>query len=446
MTRIVRWYLPRGALTAAIVGAAVLGCTDRSNPVAPGANDPGTPPGGAPIPLQLLECSASIAARTVSCKSPDPSASGARGDIIYGGQDINVVSTTSSVNYDAGTQKFTFNLNLRNLLRQAIGTTDGTTADPSGVKAFFHQMPTATSGTGTIAVDNPTGLGTFTGTNQPYFAYVELIDSYEQSANKLWQLNVPPTVLTFEFKLYISSPVQFPVGWIDVSEPVFSLRRTYTKGLFGVVRNQFGAVIPGAVVTWSSANAGTAIVDPGTGVVTGVLPGTVNIIATSTNDVPGTAAAVQTGAAAFTITGTSLTWTAGASTTDWNTPGNWDRAVSPVPEDSATIPVVGSAIYPVFTANQSIGRIDVADGANVNLGAFELTASQDALAGLSGGIVATVGRVILTGTAKTVSGAMPRMRVSGTYNLAGNVNATAPVRVESGRIRSTSFRLRAISQ
>jgi hypothetical protein len=100
----------------------------------------------------------------------------------------------------------------------------------------------------------------------------------------------------------------------------------------------------------------------------------------------------------------------------------------------------------VFTANQSIGSISVADGAQVNLGAFDLTASQDALAGLSGGIVGTVGRVILTGTARTTAGVMPRMRVSGTYNLAGNVNAVAPVRVELGRVRSTSFRLRVVSQ
>src|SRR5205085_9448981 len=119
---------------------------------------------------------------------------------------------------------------------------------------------------------------------------------------------------------------------------------------------------------------------------------------------------------------------------DWNTPGNWDRGVAPVAQDSAVIPVVGSATYPALTANQGIGRIDVADAAQVNLGAFDLTASQDALAGATGGIVGSTGRVILTGTAKTVSGVMPRLRVSGTYNLAANVNAKAPIRVEGGRV------------
>ncbi|MFL5386903.1 MAG: hypothetical protein ACJ8GN_30790 [Longimicrobiaceae bacterium] len=446
MAKPFRWYLPRGALAAAMVTAGALACTDRSNPAGPGADD--GPPGASgnnTIPLAQLDCSASVSTLTVSCKPADPPPTGARGDIIYGSQDVFVVSTTSGVSYDAATHKFTFNLKIRNLLRQAIGTTNGIAADPSGVKVFFHQLPTATSGSGVITVDNATGSATFTATNQPYYAYVELIDSYDESANKLWQFDVPNTVGSFDFKLLLSSPVQFPTGWIDVSEPTYSLSRTHVKTLFGVVRNQFGQAIPGAVITWGSSNSSLATI-AADGTVTGVLPGTVGLTASSTNDVPGTPGALQTGGSTFTITGTSLVWTAGAGTTDWNTPGNWDRGVSPVPEDSATIPVLASAIYPVLTASQGIGRIEVADGANVSLGVFDLTASQDVLAGLSGGITASTGRVLMTGIGKTTSGLLPRMRISGTYNLAANVNTTASLRVESGRLRSTSFRIRVLSQ
>jgi hypothetical protein len=144
-------------------------------------------------------------------------------------------------------------------------------------------------------------------------------------------------------------------------------------------------------------------------------------------------------------------WTAGAGTTEWTTPGNWDKNVSPVPEDSATIPVLGSAIYPVFTAPQTIGRIVVADGANVNVAGFSLEVDGDALAGLSGGIVSSIagGIIILNGDATLpgeMQGVLPRTRVTRSYTLTGNVNATAPVRVESGRIRSTGFRLRVQSQ
>jgi hypothetical protein len=446
MAKPFRWYLPRGALAAAMVTAGTLACTDRSNPAGPGTGDgPDKPAQSTAIPLAQLNCSASVSTLTVICKPADAPPTGARGDIIYGSQDVFVVSTTSGVSYDAATHKFTFNLKIRNLLRQAIGTTDGLTADPAGVKVFFYQSPTATSGSGVITVDNATGTATFTAANQPYYAYVGLIDSYLESPNKLWQFDVPNTVGSFDFKLLLSSPVQFPTGWIDVSEPTYSLSRTHTKTLFGVVRNQFGQVIPGAVITWGSANPSLATI-AADGTVTGVLPGAVTLTASSTNDVPGTPGAVQTGASAFDITGTSLVWTAGAGTTDWNTPANWDRGVSPVPEDSATVPVLASAIYPVLTANQGIGRIEVADGASVSLGVFDLTASQDVLAGLGGGITATTGRVLMTGIGKTTEGLLPRMRVSGTYTLTGNVNTTASLRVESGRIRNTSFRLRVISQ
>ncbi|HKP76973.1 MAG TPA: Ig-like domain-containing protein [Longimicrobiaceae bacterium] len=446
MTRPSRWYRPARAIAGAVVATvAVLACTDRSNPVALGPDPPPDHPTSPLIGLGVLECSASVTSRAVSCRAPEP-ATGARGDIMYGGQDIYVVVTTSGVGYDAGTHKFTFNLKLRNLLRQAIGTSDGLAADPAGVKVFFHQVPTVTGGSGTITVDNADGVGTFTAPNQPYYTYVQLIDSYLESANKPWQFDVPTTATAFEFKLYISSPVQFPHGWIDVSDPTYSLSRTHLETVSGVVRDQYGRKIEGAVITWSSGNNAIATVGPSDGLVTGVTPGAVNITASSTNDVLGTPGAIQTGNCAFTITGTSLVWTAGASTTDWNTPANWDRGVAPLPEDSATIPVLASAIYPALTANQGIGRVQVDDGAQLSLSAFDLTASKDVLAGLSGGITATTGRVLMTGSAQTTSGLLPRMRVSGTYSLAGNVNSTASLRVEGGRLRSTSYRIRVTSQ
>src|SRR5262249_32462217 len=161
--------------------------------------------------------------------------------------------------------------------------------------------------------------------------------------------------------LFIASPVQFPTGWIEVSHPTYSLRRTTSKLITATVRDQFGRPIPGAIVTWSSADETRATVPVDSGLVTGHLPGAVDIIASSTNDVTGTPGASQPGAAPFPTGGIALGWPAGAATTDWNTAGNWDLGVSPVAEDSATIPVVGSAIYPSFTAGQSIGRVIVDD-------------------------------------------------------------------------------------
>jgi len=451
MAKPFRWYLPRGALAAALVTAGALACTDRGNPAGPGAED--GPPGASPsntIPLAQLDCSASVTDHTVTCKPAGPPPTGVHADIIYGSQNVYVVSTTSSVNYDAGTHKFTFNLKIRNLLGQAIGTTNGIAADPAGVKVFFYQPPTATSGSGVITIDNADGVGAFTAAGQSYYQYVGLLDSFVESPNKLWQFDVPNTVGTFDFKLLLSSPVQFPTGWIDVSETTYSLSRTHTKTLFGVVRDQFGQTIPGAVITWGSSNSSLATI-AADGTVTGLLPGTVGLTASSVNDLPGLPGAMQFGGSTFTITGTSLVWTAGAMTTDWNAPGNWDKGVSPVPLDSATVPVLASTTYPVLTGDQGIGRIEVADGANVNIGANTLTVSGDAVAGPgpTDGIVSTgIGRILLTGDATppgSVQGLLPRMRVSASYTMTSNVNTTAPLRVESGRIRNQSFRLRVLN-
>ncbi|HYH82934.1 MAG TPA: hypothetical protein VEX86_24280 [Longimicrobium sp.] len=441
------------AAPALLLAAAtvVLACTDRANPVAPvagpGPREPGTP--ARPIELAELRCTASRADLTVECVVPTPAGNG-QGDILYGGQNTYVVVKSSNVDYNSGTNKFTFNVTVRNLIAQAIGTTNGTSADPSGVKVFFDQQPTTLTGTGEITIDNADGIGTFTASGQPYYAYVQKLDQFQVSSAKTWQFDMPPTVGTFGFTLFISSPVQFPVGWIEVSHPTYSLRRTYEKGFTGIVHNQYGKVIEGAVITWSSANPAIATIDPGTGLAHGHLPGTVNLVASSTNDVNGTVAAVQTGAVQATIFGTQLVWTAGATNTNWNDPANWDRNVAPVAQDSATIPVVGSGIYPVLVQNQSIGRLVIDNTASMNLQSFDLTASQDVYASSTlstGGITGTVGRVILTGSAKLTHGIMPRIRVnSGTYSLDGNINAKAPLRVDLGRIRNQGFRLRVVSQ
>jgi hypothetical protein len=440
-----RWYLPRAAATFGLVAVAVIACTDHGDPVAPTRGGPGPATPGAPSPIELgrISCVASVAAKTVECGSPNASTGSAGADIVYGGQNKYVALTSANVEYDATTHKYTFDVRVRNLIPQAIGTIDGTSPDGSGVKLFFSQVPTATAGTGTITIDNADGTGTFTGASQPYYAYVSLLDQYQQSSVKTWQFDVPPTVTAIAFTLYVSSPVQFPHGWIEVSHPVYSLRRTYSKLMTGTVYDQYGHELPGAAITWSSGNLLLASVPVDSGLVTGLFPGAVQIIATSINSVEGAPAATQTGASQLTVTGTSLAWTAGAATTDWNTPANWDRGVAPSAQDSVTIPVLGSAIYPVFTQDQGITDVTVADGAQISLGAFNLTASGNVVSAPgTGGILATSGRTVMTGPGKVVTGRLPFMQVSGTYSLTGNVTGISRLRVDAGRVRNSAFRVR----
>jgi hypothetical protein len=440
-----RSHAARAATALALVAGAAA-CIDSANPLGPARQPAGPAEGAPPIELARMECTASVRTGTVQCAAPQ--IAGASADLVYGGQNRFVVLTSSNVEYDAATRKFTFDVRVRNLLRQAIGTTDGTTADPSGVKVFMVDLPRPTEGTGSITIDNADGTGSFSASEpQPYFRYVNRLAQYDQSSTRRWQLDVDPSVATFAFTVAVASPVQYPTGWIETSLDNYPVRRTFSRMITAVVYDQFGTPIPDATVTWSSTNPTLATVPADSGLVSALLPGAVDIVATSTNDVPGTAAATQTGRARINVMGTTLTWTDGAGTNDWNAPANWDRGVDPVAQDSVVVPVVASAVYPVLVENESIGGITVADGARITLGAFNLTASENVTsAPVTGGIVGSAGRVNLTGTAKTVSGIFPRVTVTGSYSLTGNMEATAPLRIESGRLRSTQFRIRSVGR
>lgn len=151
-----------------------------------------------------------------------------------------------------------------------------------------------------------------------------------------------------------------------------------------------------------------------------------------------------TGTIPINVAGVLRTWTAGASTTDWHTNGNWSPAAVPMSLDSALIPLA-APLDPLLASNVSIGGVTVEDAATLSLNAFNLTASANVTAGLTGGITNTSGQLILAGTAKTVAGRLPRMRVTGTYSLTTNVTARAPIQVDAGRLTVSALRLQAES-
>ncbi|HVG43571.1 MAG TPA: hypothetical protein VM890_02540 [Longimicrobium sp.] len=144
----------------------------------------------------------------------------------------------------------------------------------------------------------------------------------------------------------------------------------------------------------------------------------------------------------ITVAGVTRVWTAGAGTTDWHTNNNWNPQAVPGTLDSVYIPVA-APLDPVLAANVTIMGVTVEDVATIGLNAFDLTANASVTAGLTGGITNTTGRLILGGTAMTVQGRLPRLRVTGTYSLTGNVNARAPIEVSAGRLTNGTYRLQA---
>jgi hypothetical protein len=349
---------------------------------------------------------------------------------MYGGQNIFITVTSSNVAYNSATGRFTFDVTLKNLLEQKIGTTDGTTLDPNGVRVFFSSGPTVTAGSGVLAVV-PDGFGTFTGGGQAFYQYNEVLAMNATSAAKQWMFIISPTVDTFDFLVLISAPVQFPNGYIEINGQLpganlGNLHPGTTLPLTGVIKNALGVVQPG-VITWGTTDANQASVD-GSGNVTGVRYGTPSITATSGG---------RNGSVLFNVTGTVRLWTGAVSTT-WNVGGNWAGGYTPALVDTAHIPN-GPANMPALTASESIGALTVDDGAITHLGAFDMTLSQFATTGqTSGGVDGSTGRLLLTGTS-TLGGRFSLVEISGNYTQNGNISVIAPITTAGGSIFSPGF-------
>jgi hypothetical protein len=154
-----------------------------------------------PAGASMLRCTVSVAEARMSCVQAPPA--GARGNLLYGGQEKYVKLASSGTAYDAGTQILSSSVTVQNLLEQNIGTTDGSTV--AGVDVFFSAL-SVTSGTGSVTV-NADGTSTFTATNQPYYHYPEILSPYQVSAARSWQFQISGQVTTFSFTVYLSSPV-----------------------------------------------------------------------------------------------------------------------------------------------------------------------------------------------------------------------------------------------
>jgi len=431
------------AAAIALAGIAVA-CTGDV-PTGPGATaDSSKAPDRSSI-LTALSCHASVVDRTVVCDEPGSQRQktpGLKTDIIIGGQDAFVSVKSSNVNYDSGTGAFTFDVTIRNLIFQPMGTADttgGNAPEPEGVRIFFATGPTVTGGSGLISVVGD-GTATFTGANQPYYQYAAPLLPFAISSPKTWQLNMPPTVTTFDFMVLVSAAVPRPDGYIDLQ--VSTLKPPTDRQVTFVARNALGTPDPSAgPITWSVSDTTRATID-GSGLVNPLRTGNVTIIAQ---------AGLKVGTLTVFVKPIRRQWT-GAIDNNWHTGGNWQPDnVTPEAADSAVIDDVAATVFPTLTQNELIAGVEVLDITpggtvpTVSLAAFDLTASGDVSTTNSGAINNTSGRLFLVGTARTVEGLLPALRVLGTYSLTGNITTRAPLRIELGRLRTSGFRIRTTS-
>ncbi|HET7229642.1 MAG TPA: Ig-like domain-containing protein [Longimicrobium sp.] len=256
---------------------ALAACSDGTGPLGPSA-----PVSAAPQRVEVA-CAASVADRTVTCGRPDATQARA---IIVGKQGTYVQLTSSNVAVSA--DSFTFDVTVQNLTPQSMGTSDGVTLDPAGIRVFYETFPVAKQGSGEVDVLHPDGYDTFTRSNQPYYQWDEVLAQNQTSAPKHWALHLDPAVEVFFFTVYVQAPVQYPQGYVELSPSTPYLLSGASQPLSSLVRNAVGDSAAVQAVTWGSSDTGVATVDA-SGNVTAVAPGRVIISASSTGGATGSA-------------------------------------------------------------------------------------------------------------------------------------------------------------
>jgi hypothetical protein len=237
--------------------------------------------------LSRVQCTADVRAQMVACATDAPSASAASGtsrSLIIGNQNVFVTLTSSNIIYSGNV--FAFDVTVKNLIGQKLGTTNGITVDPAGVRVFFQTLPAGAGGTidfvdpanGSSMVN---GTATYTASNQPYYQYPQIVGPGLTSSTNRWRIHVPATVPAFNFTVYVAAEVQFPLGYVTFSQSSANLEATQTASPIATVRDALGRVLGSEVVTWGTSAAGVATVNA-SGVVTAVSIGNATITATST--------------------------------------------------------------------------------------------------------------------------------------------------------------------
>lgn len=145
--------------------------------------------------LPVMECRVDVRQESVTCTDPPPPTGSALGDIVGGGQGKYLQFTNYGNSYDSGTDIYSMNVTLQNLLGTRFGTEDGTTV--TGIYVFFYTEPTAP-----VTVANEDGTGLFFSGPADYFFYNQLLEPYEISEPRTWQFNVPDGVASFSFAVY----------------------------------------------------------------------------------------------------------------------------------------------------------------------------------------------------------------------------------------------------
>lgn len=232
-------------------------CTDARTPL-----DPENPAPQPAAPLQGLSCAVDLARGGMTCDELAPQTGSALGSggVIVGGQNQYVRLASSGVAAVGDTIEV--DVTIQNLIPQALGTTDGTTADGRGVRIFFSDGPTAHP-QGTAWVANPDGETFFLSPAQPYFQYDTILGQNETSTPRKWKLAHTPGATRITFTVYVAAQVQHEGERIVMTSPLNTfLLPGDTATLGAQVQDMMGRPVAGRPVTWWTSEPDVISVDP----------------------------------------------------------------------------------------------------------------------------------------------------------------------------------------
>ena len=256
-----RAYAARVVAATAVMLLGLAGCQEAPM-LSPVPSGPAIPVPGPGTNLQVaLDCRMDVVARTLTC-GPTPSAAslvpaGTSPAVIIGGQNVYLTLAQTATTYDGTTGVLASAITIKNLLSQPMGTADGTTLDPNGVRVFFHTLPAVAAGTGTVTVHNADGTGTFTASGQPYYSYPEIITGNATSSPKTWFFSVPTTVTAFTFQVFVQATLRVETAPLTQPAHAFSGQLIASAHTTCAIRASAG------VYCWGENGSGTlGIGDP----------------------------------------------------------------------------------------------------------------------------------------------------------------------------------------
>lgn len=266
----------RHGLSAVLVVLAFTGCDAGS-----GASGP---------PETRIACTAVRATASIHCRNAVITASGAPAvdrsgtALILTAQGVDVRVHTSDVVWSE--DGISLKAAVENLAGQPIGTSDGSSPDPRGIRLVFVQPEADVAGSpapaqviaapdaGVIA-----GRDSVTGPSQPYLIFKAVLDSGARSADAALRLTVPTGAPEATFALVVLAPVQHPQGWVRVAPEAPMIEVGRPINLEASIRDALGRETPTVAVTWSTTTPTVAEVTSD-GAISGRTAGIAHVTAT----------------------------------------------------------------------------------------------------------------------------------------------------------------------